>query len=73
MPLVPPKAIKGGKPRRRKRISIRPPYTARLDVTLTPEEKAEIVAAAERSGEPSVARFVVNSSLMRARGTFVLK
>jgi uncharacterized protein (DUF1778 family) len=35
---------------------------------MTPEEKAEIVAAAEKSGEPSVARFVVNAALARARG-----
>lgn len=68
VPLVPAKRKKGGKPRRTKRFSIRPPHDARIEAVLTPEEKKEIVAAAVASGESSISRFLVNAALMRARG-----
>jgi hypothetical protein len=53
---------------RRKGAWIKPPHTARFELVMLPDEKREIVEAAQRSGEPSIARFVVNAALMRARG-----
>ena len=62
-----PAKKKTRKPPRRKRLSAQPKMSARYDMVMHAEEKAELEAATVRLGFPSLARFLVAAGLKMAR------